>query len=650
MDMIIGNSQIPIKKVTVNDNFWNKLMEITRKKVIPYQWKALNDQIPDAPPSYCIRNFKIAAGLEKGEYGGKVFQDSDVAKWIEAVSYTLMWRPDSELESLADNVIDLIAKVQLPDGYLNTYYIINGIEDRWTNVMRNHELYCAGHMLEAAIAYYNATGKDKLLNVMIRYVDHICDVFGPEEGKLHAYPGHPEIELALMKLYSITGNKKHLNLAKYFIDERGKYPLYFEQELKKRNEKFHLADTPFKFQYYQAGKPLREQNAAEGHAVRAVYLYSGMVDVARETQDEELFNVCKRIWSNLVNRRMYITGSIGSSRCGEAFSFDYDLPNDMIYGETCAAVGLIFFAYRMLLTEIKSEYADVMERVLYNGSISGMSLDGTRFFYVNPLEVHPFACENNYQLMHVKPERQKWFGTACCPPNLARLIASLPGYIYTKRDNSIFMHLYVGGKVEFDISSSKAVLDVHTNYPWDGKVRIEVEKGAGEPFDIALRIPWWCRNYTVKLNSKTINVGVENNGYVYINKNWIEGDVLELNLDMPVELVYANPNVRENIGKVAVMRGPVVYCLEEADNGKDLHRIAISDQSDFKYRYEPDLLGGVVTLTCDGFEISVESWNEECLYMMNAKKEYKERTLKWIPYYTWANRGVGEMRVWIHER
>ena len=386
-----------VTEVTVKDSFWSPIMETTRKQMIPYQWKALNDEIPDIEPSHCIQNFRIAAGLEKGEFQGKVFQDSDVAKWIEAAAYSLKWHPDKALEKQIDETIDLIVMTQQPDGYIGTYYTINGLEKRWTNVMRHHELYCAGHMLEAAVAYYGVTGKRKFLDAMIRFVDYIDTVFGLEEGKIHAYPGHEVIEMALMRLYQITQDEKHLRLAKYFIDERGKQPCYFEGEIKKYGNVYPWADSYFQFNYYQAGAPVREMKDAVGHAVRAVYLYSGMADVARETGDERLYEACTAMWDSIVNRRMYITGAIGSSAYGEAFTIDYDLPGDLVYGETCASVGMVFFAQRMLKMKPEGEYADIMERLLYNGTISGMALDGKSFFYVNPLEVYPEKT-NRYRL------------------------------------------------------------------------------------------------------------------------------------------------------------------------------------------------------------------------------------------------------------
>jgi len=372
---------IPLKNVKIEDNFWSRYINLIHKVVIPYQWDILNDAVPDAESSHAIKNFRIAAGLEQGEFYGMVFQDSDVAKWLEAVAYILEINPDPELERKADEVIEIIAKAQQPDGYLNTYFTLKEPANRWTNLRECHELYCAGHMIEAAVAYYNATGKRKLLDVMCKFVDYIDSVFGTEPGKLRGYDGHQEIELALFKLYETTGEEKYLKLSKYFIDERGQEPYYFDIESEKRGNTVFFPDHPtYSRIYNQTHLPVREQFTAEGHAVRAVYMYSAMADIAVETNDEVLFEACKRLWHNIVTKRMYITGAIGSASYGEAFTFDYDLPNDTAYAETCASIGLIFFAHRMLKSDINSNYADVIECALYNTVLSGIAQDGKSFF------------------------------------------------------------------------------------------------------------------------------------------------------------------------------------------------------------------------------------------------------------------------------
>ena len=634
---------------TIGPGFWSAFRDTVVREGIPYQWKALNDAVEDAEPSYCMRNFRVAAGREQGSFGGFVFQDSDLAKWLEGVAYSLRWHPDPALEALADGAIQAVADAQQPDGYLDTYYIINGLDRRWTNLKDHHELYVAGHMIEAAVAYYQATGKRALLDVALRLVDHIDSVIGPEPGKLHAYPGHPVIEMALMRLYDVTGDPRHLKLAEYFVYQRGQRPLYFEQEDAKNGNAFRWKDSPFRYQYYQAGKPLMEQRDAEGHAVRAMYLYSGAADVARVTGDRALMETCRRLWRSTVGRRMYVTGAIGSSDYGEAFTFDYDLPNDTIYGETCASIGLVFFARRMLALEAKGEYADVMERALYNGVISGMQLDGKRFFYVNPLEVVPEACERDQYKRHVRPQRQKWFGCACCPPNIIRLLTSLEDYLYSAGDGDIRVHLYAGGTADFDIDGGTVGLSVETSYPWEGRVAIAIKTQAPAAFTLHLRVPGWCRRYAIQVNGEGIDVAPED-GYAAIRRTWRDGDRLVLDMDMPVRLIRANPRVREDVGRLAIARGPVVYCLEEADNGPDLHllRLGGAGPESFDTAWRPEKLGGIVELTCQGLRETDEGWGD-ALYLDGGRADAHPAKLTFIPYYSWANRQVGEMRVWVRE-
>lgn len=637
---------VSLKDVDIKDRFWKGYMELVRNRVIPYQWDALNDRIKGADPSCCLQNFRVAAGREAGKFQGMVFQDSDVYKWLEAVAYSLMWHEDDRLEALADDAIELIGAAQQEDGYLNTYYIINGLEKRFTNLMNNHELYCCGHMIEAAVAYYKATGKRKFLDIAIRFVDCVDQNLGLEEGKKPGYPGHEVIEMALVSLYGVTGDEKHLKLAKYFIDQRGRSPLYFEEERKKYGNKCDWLDSSFGYQYYQAGLPVRDQKAAQGHAVRAVYLYSGMADVAGATGDEELLKACEALWNNIVERQMYITGAIGSTSHGESFTFDYDLPNDTVYAETCAAIGLIFFARRMLEITGDSRYGDVMERALFNGVISGMSLDGQRFFYVNPLEVVPQSSEKDYNKFHVKPERQKWFGCACCPPNVARLLSSIGGYAYEQNERELFMNLFIGGEIEAVVGGRKNHITVETSYPWSGEVKITIDNEQDTDFTYALRLPGWCRNYTLRVNGKEEKCAIEK-GYARFTRTWKAGDVLLFQMEMPVELIGANPRVREDVGKAAVMRGPLVYCLEEVDNGEQLQRLYIKENAGFTVTEEPGLLGGVVTVQGDGKRLSRDGWNDHVLYQPLGERRFEGKKLKFIPYYAWANRGKGEMSVWV---
>ena len=633
--------------VNINDNFWGSYLKNIRTHVLPYQWEALNDRIEGAAPSGCIHNFLVASGQKKGEFIGCVFQDSDLYKWIEAVAYSLMWHPDPELEKTVEEAVDLIGKAAQPDGYVNTYYIINGLEKRFTNLNDNHELYCLGHMIESAAAYYKATGKRKYLEIACNYIECVDANIGIGEGKCKGYPGHEVIEMALITLYGITQEEKHLKLAKYFIDERGQAPLYFAEERRKDNHRqFFWQDSFFGDNYYQAGEPVREQMVAVGHAVRAVYLYSGMADVAAATGDEGLLAACERLWDNITGKQMYVTGAIGASAYGEAFTFDYDLPNDTVYGETCAAIGLVFFARRMFEITKDSKYADVMERALYNGIISAMSLDGTRFFYVNPLEALPEASLKDHRKSHVKTERQKWFGCACCPPNLARTLASLGNYAYAVNEDSLYVNLYVGGTVNTSFHGTATELVVETDYPWDGKIRITVKNEADSAFTTALRIPGWCTDYRLCVNGEVVKQSLEK-GYVMLSRTWKSGDIVELFLDMPVVMLEANPAVREDAGKVAVSRGPVVYCLEEADNGGNLHRVYLPENAGFDVKFDSELLGGVVVVRANAKYLEDSGWEEDVLYKAVSGKVFVDKEVTFIPYYSWTNRKAGEMVVWV---
>lgn len=478
MDAKYFNTPVNLKNVKVTDDFWRAQQELVRTEVLPYQWDALNDRIPDAAPSYCMHNFRAAARMqrEKKERGaayvppaytfrdfealpddpahpdpdkfyGFVFQDTDFSKWIEAVAYSLTQHPDAELEKTADEAIDLVCSAQLENGYLDTYYILNGMDRAFTNLKDHHELYCFGHLTEGAVAYWQATGKEKLLRAACRFADYIAERFGPAPGQCKGYPGHEIAEMALARLYEATGEEKYLALSKFFIDERGKQPFYYDEEARRRDAldgKPHKPNTdPDRYAYQQAHLPVREQAEAVGHAVRAAYLYSGMADVARLTKDEPLYAACERLWESITKEKMYITGGMGGTVHGEAFSYPFDLPNDSAYSETCAAIGLVFFARRMLEIAPKAEYADVMERALYNTVLSGMALDGKSFFYVNPLSVYPEACRRDSRLFHVKPIRQKWFGCACCPPNIARTVMSAAAYACTENADTLWVHLSV---------------------------------------------------------------------------------------------------------------------------------------------------------------------------------------------------------------
>ena len=649
MSRINEQMTLPLKNVTIKDGFWSKYVSLIKDVVIPYQWEVLNDNLADVEPSRAIRNFRIAAGEEDGDFYGMVFQDSDVAKWLEAVAYSLETHPNPELEEIADETIDLIGRAQLEDGYLNTYYILNGLDKRWTNLQDCHELYCAGHMIEAGVAYYRATGKRELLDIVCRFADHIDTIFGPEPGKKRGYPGHQEIELALFKLYEVTDEEKYLNLAKYFIDERGTEPYYFDIEREERGLTEHFNGMRgLGRQYAQAHLPVRDQTTAEGHSVRATYMYAAMADIALETGDEELLKACKTLWDNIVTKRMYITGGIGSMAHGEAFSYDYDLPNDTAYAETCAAIGLIFFAWRMLQIEPNSCYADVIEKALYNNVIAGMSLDGKRFFYVNPLEVVPEACEKNGTKMHVKSTRQKWFPCACCPPNISRLIASLGQYIYTIKEDTLYIHQYIDNTSNMKIHGDEISITQKTDYPWDERINVELALEIEKEFTLAFRIPEWCKNARILVNGQAIDRNNTENGYVMLNRRWKDGDTVQLLFPMKVLRMRSNPLVRENIGRVALQYGPIIYCLEEVDNGPNLHEVRLPLDAQFDVKFEEDLFGGVNIIEVVAERVD-KKWPAESLYSSQNSIEYVPSKLKFIPYYAWDNRGLGEMLIWVRE-
>jgi DUF1680 family protein len=648
MGKIQKMTTVSLKNVSIHDAFWSKYLQLIREVVLPYQWDVLNDRMPDAEPSHAVKNFRIAAGLEQAEFYGFPFQDTDVAKWIETVSYALINTPDPELERIVDDVVDVIGKAQHADGYLNTYYTMKEPGQRWTNLQEGHELYTAGHFIEAAVAYYHATGKRKLLDILCRFVDHIEATFGPEPERLHGYPGHQEIELALVKLYEVTGEPRYLKLSQYFLEERGNEPYYFDREAEKRGyTTIFPGFNQLGRTYAQTHLPIRQQTTVEGHAVRAMYMCCGMADVTRETGDDELFEVCQRLWQNLTLRRMYITGGIGSTSIGEAMTFDYDLPNDTMYTETCASVGLVMFAHRMLKMEADRQYADVMEQALYNILLSGMSLDGTHYFYVNPLEVWPEACEKSPIKKHVEPVRQKWYACACCPPNLARLLTSLGQYIYTIKAASLFVHLYISGEATADIEGHSIRITQHTNYPWDRRISITLGMEQDTHVIFGLRIPGWCREAHLMINGEEVelNEQIVKNGYAQINRTWQNGDRIELNLVMPVELIQAHPQVRANAGKVALKRGPIVFCLEEVDNGSNLSALVLPQDAKLTAAADDQLLGGTVVITGDAFRIDESTW-DETLYRPAATR-LKPITIKAVPYGLWGNRTPGEMIVWL---
>lgn len=631
---------VQLSKINITDAFWKRYTDLVEDVIIPYQWDIMNDNIPGVESSHCLENFKIAAGLKKGQFYGAVFQDTDVAKWLEAVGYSLAEKKNEKLEKLADDAIDVIVQAQQKDGYLDTYFIIKEPEQRWRNLCEGHELYSAGHMIEAAIAYYEGTGKRKLLDSMIRLADLICRTFGPEEGQNHGYPGHQEIELALVRLYRVTQDKKYLKQAKYFLDIRGVGENYFLVERKQKNFKRIFPELEdYDPAYSQSHEPVRKQKTAEGHAVRAVYMYSAMADVAEEYQDKELMEACENLWENITQKRMYITGGIGSSGFLERFTTDYDLQNDSNYSETCASIGMALFSLRMANITRDSRYAEVMEQELYNNILAGIAQDGKSFFYVNPLEIKPRQCMPHTSRAHVKARRQKWFGVACCPPNIARTLASLGQYIYGVDGADIYTHLYIGNQTDIPVNNDVVQIRIDSMFPWNGNIKVKVQ-GVKEKIKLHFRIPSYSENFQLYCNGEEQELKV-NNGYAYVEI--CENSRIDIRFDMPVAFLHANYKVSADVGKVAIKRGPIVYCLEEIDNGPDLQCIYLSSKEAHvrKSRSFPEC-----------FEIELQGRRliskSEGLYSSDGLS-YSDVNIQAIPYAYWNNRREGEMLVWIHE-
>ena len=682
---------VSLRDVKVTDAFWLREMELVRREVIPYQWEALNDRVPGAVPSWWMHNMRAAARanaarragarwqispeaermrfqplpeegarLNDNDFYGFVFQDTDGYKWIESVSYQLIRCPDPELQAVAQEAVDAICAAQEPDGYLDTYYTL-GVRDRaFTNLKDHHELYCLGHLTEAAVAWHQATGRTDLLDAACRFADCVAGVLGREAGKKHGYPGHEIAEMALVRLWEETGEERYLSLARYFIDERGREPAYFALEEQQR-----LGTASPKpasaYDYYQASRPVREQQEAVGHAVRAMYLYAGMADIARITGDEALKEACRRLWHSAVEEKRYVTGGVGATHLGEAFSRPYDLPSDTAYSETCASVGLAFFARRMLQLEPRSAYGDIMEEALYNTVLAGMALDGKRFFYVNPLSSDPAACRTDGRLAHVKPTRQKWFGCACCPPNIARIVSSLPAYACAQSDDTLYVHLYLAGEMDVRLNGQALRLRMDSGMPWSGEAQLTVLEGTARG-TIALRLPGWSRDPKVTpLTAETVLVPsdrpetaedakacTEKEGYLFITGEWKRGDCILMDFDMPVRLLRALPQVRELAGQVCVRRGPLTYCAEEADNGGMLHLWRIRTGCEEEIRMETREIGGVpMTVLCVPAVKEQLPPADTPLYSPWTHPEEEEKQLTMIPYFAWDNRGENEMSVWF---
>lgn len=613
---------VPFTDVTLQENgFWARWVALDRDSVVPHNFQ-------ECEKAGKINNFRKAAGRMPGEHEGAPWEDSDVYKVIEGAAYCLAHQRDTELEKSVDSLIELIAAAQRPDGYLHTYFQLRGIDGRWKDDS-NHETYCAGHLIEAAVAYFQATGKRPLLDVAIRFADHIDSVFGP--GKIVDVPQHEEIELALVKLWRLTNEERYLKLAQFFVDQRGQMA---ERRPGDNGKPRSWGST------CQDHKPVREQTEIAGHAVRAMYLYSGVADLAAATGDPGYRDAVERIWANTTQRKMYITGGIGSTARHEGFTAEYDLPNDSAYCETCAAIALAFMSQRMALLTGEAQYADVVERIMYNGALSGVALDGKHFFYVNPL-----ASAGQHH-------REPWFGCACCPTNVARFLPAIAGYAYAHRGHEVFINQYMAGRVEIHDGDDALVLTEETRYPWDGAIQIRVESGA-KNWALRLRIPGWSQppsspealyapqqaipgGVSLRVNGTAVPLAIDN-GYACIDRQWQKDDIVELTLPMPIMRIKANEHVKADRDRTALQRGPMVYCVEGIDMKGDVCQLALPPKAKLTAEWKPELLGGVMTLEGKAQARIAES---------HRKKSVPFRA---IPYYAWNNRDEGPMAVWLSE-
>lgn len=586
---------IPIHAVEMREGFWKPRMEANRKASLPALLKLLEE-------NGVVDNFRLVSKRKTGVRRGPYFTDSDLYKWMEAAAWTLQSSSDPALHKLLDDVIDEVVAAQCEDGYLNTFFTGDLAEQRFRNLGDEHELYCAGHLFQAAVAHYRSTGQTKLLDAATRYADYLVRTFGP--GKNENVDGHPEVEMALIELYRTTGKRPYLDLAGFFLTKQD----------------------------------FTHKTSVQGHAVRAGYLGCGGVDLFAETGDAATKAAVLSQWRDMGFAKVYITGGVGARGAGEAFGDPYELPNETAYSETCAAISNGMWSLRMLGLSGDAQYADMMERVLYNGFLSGVSLDGTHYFYVNPI-----SCMRDYK-------REPWYGCTCCPPNVERTFASLPGYMYGISKDGAWVHLYDNSRVEWRLTSGiKFSIEQETRYPWDGKVVIKVSPAAATEFALYLRVPSWCRKAAVKVNGKSMS-GVASGGYFKIQRIWEPTDLVEMDMDMPVELIESDPRVRENLGSVAIQRGPVVYCVENIDNpGIPVRDLAVAPKASLKTEFQPALLGGVETIVFKGSYLP-EGTDRGPLYRpLDAYKQVKEKEalITAIPYYAWANRGLSRMVVWI---
>lgn len=621
---------VPFTDVALTGDFWSERLDTVLGVTIPSQYDKMVESgiregftVKENPPLYIPRG--------KSGFTVEAFRDSDGGKWIEAAAYALRHRRDAGIEAKIEGIIDDFEKAQRPDGYLNLYYERHEPENRWTNLRDFHEMYNAGHMLEGALAYWQATGRRRFLDIMDRYLDHIRDTFGPEEGKKKGYPGHQEIELALLRVYHATGEDKYLEMAQYFLDERGREPNYFLQEMEARGESMEdfFQGT---LEYCQAHKPVREQDKIVGHAVRAMYMYTAMADLAADTGDAAMAEACRKLWHDAVDRRMYVTGGFGPSARNEGFTEDWDLPNHSSYAETCAAVAMVFWAQRMLNMELDGQYADIMELSLYNGALVGLSKQGDTYFYDNPLE-----SDGSHT-------RWDWHFCPCCTMNVSRLIASVAGYFLSTGPGLLAMHLYGGIDAEVEVEGTRVAVRERSGYPYDGDIAISLGLSAPTRFDLALRVPGWCTGASVTVNGEAVSAR-EDKGYLRIGRDWADGDEVRLTLPMAPERLWANPNVLADRGRVALRRGPLVYCVEGTDT-PEVPFVALPRDAALE-DVTLDIGGEIVGIRAEGQALDMEDWGA-ALYRTTPPRA-RAATLTAIPYFLWNNRGRTPMQVWIQD-
>ena len=609
---------VPFNQVKITDKFWAPRCETNRGVSIPHCLKMLAE-------SGNISNLELAAAGATDGFMGLVFQDSDTYKVLEAASFSLATHPDPALDKQLDAIIAKMAAAQMPDGYLDTSYQIDDPNNRFTNLRDDHELYCAGHMIEAAVAHYQATGKRNLLDIAVKCANNIDRIFGDGPGKRMGYPGHPELELALVKLWRATGDERYFKLAKFFIDNRGTG--FFAKEHANDYERRRSDPT-----YWLDNARIKDQTSIVGHAVRAAYLLSGATDIAGVTEDSELLAAIDRIWRNTTQKRMFVTGGIGPSSSNEGFTIDYDLPTSSAYQETCASIAMAMWNQRLAMLYGNARYADYVEKALYNGVLDGISLKGDMFFYQNPL-----ASSGSRH-------RTPWFECACCPPNVVRTLASIGGYAYATSSDSVWVNLYIGGSVDCRIGKTKVTLKVTTDYPWDGAVNIKPVVDSPANFAVRLRAPGWCQGPTVKVNGKAVSGPKVESGYIVLDREWRTGDSIDYNMPMPIRKMEANPQVQTTQGMIAIQRGPIVYCLEGCDQPVPLNALALPIDAELKPVKRPDLLGGIVTITGSGKAIDITDWSGKLYRDAVGTAQVK---ITAIPYYAWDNREACPMEVWI---